>query len=98
MIEIMSPVGCFESLSSAIQAGAGSVYFGLGKLNMRAGSTVNFTEDDLETIVSLCQEHGVKTYLAVNTIMYDTDLAEMRRIIDLAKQKHITAIIAFVTS
>ena len=98
MIEIMSPVGCFESLSSAIQAGAGSVYFGLGKLNMRAGSTVNFTEDDLETIVSLCQEHGVKTYLAVNTIMYDTDLAEMRRIIDLAKQKHITAIIASDTA
>ncbi|MBR2886681.1 MAG: U32 family peptidase, partial [Bacteroidales bacterium] len=88
----------FESLASAIQAGAGSVYFGLGKLNMRAGSTVNFTEDDLESIVSLCQEHGVKTYLAVNTIMYDTDIAEMHRIIDLAKQKHITAIIASDTA
>ena len=98
MIEIMSPVGSFESLTSAIQAGAGSVYFGLGKLNMRAGSTVNFTEDDLESIVSLCQEHGVKTYLAVNTIMYDTDIAEMHRIIDLAKQKHITAIIASDTA
>ena len=98
MIEIMSPVGSFESLASAIQAGAGSVYFGLGKLNMRAGSTVNFTEDDLESIVSLCQEHGVKTYLAVNTIMYDTDIAEMHRIIDLAKQKHITAIIASDTA
>lgn len=98
MIEIMSPVGNFESLASAIQAGAGSVYFGLGKLNMRAGSTVNFTEDDLESIVSLCQEHGVKTYLAVNTIMYDTDIAEMHRIIDLAKQKHITAIIASDTA
>lgn len=98
MIEIMSPVGSFESLASAIQAGAGSVYFGLGKLNMRAGSTVNFTEDDLECIVSLCQEHGVKTYLAVNTIMYDTDIAEMHRIIDLAKQKHITAIIASDTA
>ncbi|MBR6178588.1 MAG: U32 family peptidase [Bacteroidales bacterium] len=94
----MSPVGSFESLASAIQAGAGSVYFGLGKLNMRAGSTVNFTEDDLESIVSLCQEHGVKTYLAVNTIMYDTDIAEMHRIIDLAKQKHITAIIASDTA
>ena len=98
MIEIMSPVGSFESLASAIQAGAGSVYFGLGKLNMRAGSTVNFTEDDLESIVSLCQEHGVKTYLAVNTIMYDTDIAEMHRIIDHAKQKHITAIIASDTA
>ncbi len=98
MIEIMSPVGSFESLASAIQAGAGSVYFGLGKLNMRAGSTVNFTEEDLESIVSLCQEHGVKTYLAVNTIMYDTDIAEMHRIIDLAKQKHITAIIASDTA
>lgn len=98
MIEIMSPVGSFESLASAIQAGAGSVYFGLGKLNMRAGSTVNFTEDDLESIVSLCQEHGVKTYLAVNTIMYDTDITEMHRIIDLAKQKHITAIIASDTA
>ncbi len=98
MIEIMSPVGSFESLASAIQAGAGSVYFGLGKLNMRAGSTVNFTEDNLESIVSLCQEHGVKTYLAVNTIMYDTDIAEMHRIIDLAKQKHITAIIASDTA
>ena len=98
MIEIMSPVGSFESLASAIQAGAGSVYFGLGKLNMRAGSTVNFTEDDLESIVSLCQEHGVKTYLAVNTIMYDTDIAEMHRIIALAKQKHITAIIASDTA
>ena len=98
MIEIMSPVGSFESLASAIQAGAGSVYFGLGKLNMRAGSTVNFTEDDLESIVSLCQEHGVKTYLAVNTIMYDTDIDEMHRIIDLAKQKHITAIIASDTA
>lgn len=98
MIEIMSPVGSFESLASAIQAGAGSVYFGLGKLNMRAGSTVNFTEDDLESIVSLCQEDGVKTYLAVNTIMYDTDIAEMHRIIDLAKQKHITAIIASDTA
>lgn len=98
MIEIMSPVGSFESLASAIQAGAGSVYFGLGKLNMRAGSTVNFTEDDLESIVSLCKEHGVKTYLAVNTIMYDTDIAEMHRIIDLAKQKHITAIIASDTA
>lgn len=98
MIEIMSPVGSFESLASAIQAGAGSVYFGLGKLNMRAGSTVNFTEEDLESIVSLCQEHGVKTYLAVNTIMYDTDIAEMQRIIDLAKQKHITAIIASDTA
>ena len=98
MIEIMSPVGSFESLASAIQAGAGSVYFGLGKLNMRAGSTVNFTEEDLGSITELCQQHNVKSYLAVNTIMYDSDIAEMRRIIDLAKQKNITAIIASDTA
>lgn len=98
MIEIMSPVGSFESLASAIQAGAGSVYFGLGKLNMRAGSTVNFTEEDLGSITELCQQHNVKSYLAVNTIMYDSDIAEMHRIIDLAKQKHITAIIASDTA
>ena len=98
MIEIMSPVGSFESLASAIQAGAGSVYFGLGKLNMRAGSTVNFTEEDLGSITELCQQNNVKSYLAVNTIMYDSDIAEMHRIIDLAKQKHITAIIASDTA
>jgi len=98
MIEIMSPVGSFESLASAIQAGAGSVYFGLGKLNMRAGSTVNFTEEDLGSITELCQQHNVKSYLAVNTIMYDSDIAEMHRIIDLAKQKNITAIIASDTA
>ena len=94
----MSPVGSFESLASAIQAGAGSVYFGLGKLNMRAGSTVNFTEEDLGSITELCQQHNVKSYLAVNTIMYDSDIAEMHRIIDLAKQKNITAIIASDTA
>ena len=98
MIEIMSPVGSFESLASAIQAGAGSVYFGLGKLNMRAGSTVNFTEEDLGSITELCQQNNVKSYLAVNTIMYDSDIAEMHRIIDLAKQKNITAIIASDTA
>ncbi len=98
MIEIMSPVGSFESLASAIQAGAGSVYFGLGKLNMRAGSTVNFTEEDLGSITELCQQHNVKSYLAVNTIMYDSDIAEMHRLIDLAKQKNITAIIASDTA
>ena len=98
MIEIMSPVGSIESLASAIQAGAGSVYFGLGKLNMRAGSTVNFTEEDLGSITELCQQHNVKSYLAVNTIMYDSDIAEMHRIIDLAKQKNITAIIASDTA
>ncbi|MCQ2976128.1 MAG: U32 family peptidase [Bacteroidales bacterium] len=98
MIEIMSPVGSFESLASAIQAGAGSVYFGLGKLNMRAKSTVNFTEKDLDKIIKTCNENNVKSYLAINTVMYDNDLEEMRRMIDLAKQKGVSAIIASDTA
>ncbi|MBQ1697141.1 MAG: U32 family peptidase, partial [Bacteroidales bacterium] len=94
MIEVMSPVGSYETLAAAINAGAQSVYFGLGILNMRAKSTVNFTEEDLDNIVATCKEHGVRSYLAINTVMFDEDLPTMRRLVDLAKQHGVTAIIA----
>ena len=98
MIEVMSPAGSFETLAAAVNAGAQAVYFGLGTLNMRAKSTVNFTEDDLKTIVEICQKAGVRSYLAINTIMYDEDLTQMRRLVNLAKENHVTAIIASDTS
>ncbi|MBQ3691024.1 MAG: U32 family peptidase [Bacteroidales bacterium] len=98
MIEVMSPVGSFETLASAIQAGAQAVYFGLGVLNMRAKSTVNFTEEDLAKIVEICKSHNVRSYLAINTIMYDADIEQMHRLVDLAKQNDVTAIIASDTS
>ena len=93
-IEIMAPVGSYEALSAAIQAGAGSVYFGIGKLNMRSKSTKNFTLDDLRTIVAWCQARDIKTYLTVNTIIYDEDIDYMHRIVDAARDAHISAIIA----
>jgi putative protease len=92
-IEIMSPVGNFETLAAAIQGGADSVYFGVAQLNMRAKSANNFTVDDLSEIVSICKEHNVKTYLALNTIIYDHDLVLMKYLIDEAKKNNITAII-----
>lgn len=94
MIEVMSPVGSYETLAAAINAGAQSVYFGLGILNMRAKSTVNFTEEDLDNIVAICKEHNVRSYLAINTVMFDEDLLTMHRLVDLAKEKGVTAIIA----
>lgn len=93
-IEIMSPAGSFEALAAAYQAGAGSVYFGAGKLNMRARSSVNFTLDDLTKIGAWGEEHGVKTYLTVNTIVFDDELKEIRKILAAAKKANITAIIA----
>ena len=93
-IEIMSPAGNFESLTAAIQGGANSVYFGVGHLNMRAKSTVNFSIDDLSDIVSLCSAKGIKTYLTVNTILYDNDLSSMKATIDEASKVGISAIIA----
>ena len=93
-VEIMAPVGSYESLSAALQAGAGSVYFGVGKLNMRARSSQNFTHDDLANIVEICRRQGVRTYLTLNTIIYDEELEEVRRTIDAAKAAGITAIIA----
>ncbi|MFH2143965.1 MAG: peptidase U32 family protein [Bacteroidota bacterium] len=93
-IEIMSPAGSFESLASAIQAGAGSVYFGIEKLNMRSKSSINFTIDDLAEITRICKENKVKTYLTVNTIIYDEDIDTMKKIIDAALINDITAVIA----
>ncbi len=93
-IEIMSPVGSFESLMAAIQGGAGSVYFGVGKLNMRARSSVNFSLDDLSKIIRICRRHNVKSYLTLNTVIYDEELHEIREIIDTAKTNGITAVIA----
>ena len=93
-IEIMAPVGCWESLAAAIQAGATSVYFGIEHLNMRARSSVNFTTDDMSTIVATCREAGVKTYLTVNTVMYPEDLPLMREIVDKAHAVGVDAIIA----
>lgn len=92
--EIMAPVGSYESLSAAIAAGADAVYFGVEGLNMRARSSVNFTLDDLRRIVSICGEAGVKTYLTVNTIIYDDEMEKCRAIIDAARDAGITAIIA----
>ena len=92
--EIMAPVGSRESLAAAIQAGADSVYFGIGKLNMRSHSANHFTIDDLREIASTCSEHGIKTYLTVNTIIYGEDLSTMREICDAAKEANISAIIA----
>ncbi len=92
--EIMAPVGSYESLHAAINAGADAIYFGVEGLNMRARSSVNFTLDDLRNIASICDEHGVKSYLTVNTIIYDEDIAKCHEIIDAVAQSGISAIIA----
>jgi putative protease len=93
-IEIMSPAGNFECLVAAMQGGANAVYFGAGKLNMRSRSANNFSVADLPEIVERCGEKHIKTYLAANTVMFDEDLAEMRELIDAAKDAGITAVIA----
>lgn len=92
--EIMAPVGSRESFAAAIQAGANSVYFGIENLNMRAHSASTFTINDLREIAVMCAEHGVKSYLTVNTIIYGEDLALMRTIIDAAHEAGISAVIA----
>lgn len=92
--EIMAPVGSRESLAAAIQAGADSVYFGIGRLNMRAHSANTFTVDDLRDIASECASHGMKTYLTVNTIIYDEDIEPMHEIVDAACEAGISAVIA----
>lgn len=92
--EIMAPVGSRESLAAAIQAGADSIYFGIGKLNMRSHSANHFDITDLKEIAATCDAHGIKTYLTVNTVIYDNDLDAMREILDAAKEAHISAIIA----
>jgi len=92
--EIMAPVGSRESLAAAIQAGADSVYFGIGALNMRAHSASAFTINDLHEIAQTCHEHGIKSYLTVNTIIYGEDLPLMREIIDAAHEAQVSAVIA----
>lgn len=92
--EIMAPAGSYESLMAAIQGGADSVYFGIEGLNMRARSSNNFTTDDLHKIASICEERGVKSYLTVNTVIYDENLPLMRTIINAAKKAGVSAIIA----
>ncbi len=93
-IEIMAPVGSFESLWGAIKGGCDAIYFGVGQLNMRSSSSFNFTLDDLHAIVATCKEHGIKSYLTVNCIFYDDDLADMRAIIDAAAEAGVSAVIA----
>ncbi|MCD7963347.1 MAG: U32 family peptidase [Rikenellaceae bacterium] len=93
-LEIMAPVGSYESLMGAIQGGADSVYFGVEQLNMRSKSSANFTLEDLSKIVAVCKEHGLKSYLTVNTILYDDDLELMHSIIDRAKSEGVSAVIA----
>ena len=90
----MAPVAAARRLQAAIQAGAGSVYFGIGRLNMRAHSANTFTVDDLREIAATCATHGIKTYLTVNTVIYDGDMADMRTIVDAAKEAGISAVIA----
>ena len=92
--EVMAPDGSYESLEAALQAGADSVYFGVEGLNMRSRSSANFTLDDLRNIAERCSERGVKTYLTVNTIIYNNELDKMHRIIDCVKEAGLTAIIA----
>ena len=92
--EIMAPVGSRESLMAAIQAGANSIYFGIGQLNMRSHSANHFTIDDLHEIASICSEHGIRSYLTVNTIIYGGDIETMHRIVDAAKEAKVSAVIA----
>ena len=92
--EIMAPAGSPESLAAALKAGADSIYFGIENLNMRAHSASTFTVVDLEEIARTCDAHGVKSYVTVNTIMYDQDMTLMRTIIDAAKAAGISAVIA----
>jgi len=93
-VEIMAPVGSYESLIAAIQAGAGSVYFGVEQLNMRARSSNNFSIEDLKKITEIAHSKGVKTYLTVNVVVFDTELDQLHGIIDAAKEAGVSAIIA----
>ncbi|MDE7393474.1 MAG: U32 family peptidase, partial [Muribaculaceae bacterium] len=93
-LEIMAPVGSYESLHAAINAGANSIYFGVEGLNMRARSSVNFTLDDLRNIADICDRAGVKSYLTVNTVIYDNEISLLEQIIDAVAASGISAIIA----
>ena len=93
-IEVTAPVGSWESLHAAIRAGADSIYFGIGILNMRARSSVNFTLRDLVKITRICRQNNMKTYLTMNTVIFDREIKEMKRMVDSAKKNGVTAIIA----
>ncbi len=93
-IEIMSPAGSFDALMAAIQGGAGSVYFGAGQLNMRSRSSSNFSPEEIKQIVKICRAKDVKSYLTLNTIIYDSEIEEMMHMIDVAKDSGISAVIA----
>ena len=93
-LEIMAPAGCFEALTAAVQAGADSVYFGVEDLNMRSHSANNFTLADLPEIVRYCSENDVKTYLALNIILYDEDVPKAYSTLDAARAAGVTAVIA----
>ena len=93
-IELMAPAGSYEALSTAINAGCNSVYFGVEQLNMRSRSSNNFTIEDLKKIAQIGIENNVKTYLTINTVLYDHDINLMKKIIDTAKESGITAVIA----
>lgn len=93
-ITLMAPVGSYESLSTAINAGADAIYFGVGKLNMRSRSSNNFDINDLKQIAEFCNNHKVKSYLTVNTVIYDKEIEDMQQMVDAAKESGISAIIA----
>ncbi|MDR2584768.1 MAG: U32 family peptidase, partial [Prevotellaceae bacterium] len=93
-VEIMAPAGNFASLTAAAQGGADSVYFGVGALNMRAHAANNFDADDLQTIVTFCKEHNMRSYLTLNTILYDRDMEQMKIILAKAKEAQVSAVIA----
>lgn len=93
-IEIMAPAGSYESLMAAIQGGADSAYFGVEQLNMRAGSSNNFTLEDLKNIVSICKKNNLRSYLTLNVVVYDQEIDQMKKIIDTAVECGVTAVIA----
>lgn len=93
-IEIMAPAGNFECLAAAIQGGADSVYFGVGNLNMRSHSANNFKPEDLKKVADICRQHGVRSYLTLNIVLYDEDLEPMRRTLEAAREAGISAVIA----
>lgn len=93
-MELMAPAGSYEALAAAVKSGANSVYFGVEQLNMRTKSTHNFTLEDLPRIAAICSENGMKSYLTLNTIVYDHDINLMKRILDECKESGVTAVIA----
>jgi putative protease len=93
-IEIMAPAGNFECLAAAIEGGADSVYFGVGRLNMRSHSANNFSPEDLPEITRICRSAGVKTYLTLNIVLYDNDLEPMREALDTARKELATRLAA----